>query len=342
MSVEEKIIEIEDEIRRTPLHKASEHHIGTLRGKLAKLREDLVKKSTKQKGSGYSLKKEGDATVILVGFPSVGKSTIINQLTNADSQVGAYDFTTLNAVPGMLDYNDAKIQIVDLPGIIDDASKGKGRGREVLSAARNANLIILVLEVGKEKKLEIIRKELHGVGIRLDKKKPNVIIKKRIIGGIKIECPKSLSKNKLKSVLKGLGVVNAEIVIPNKISEGELIDSVLGNRHYCPSIIVINKSEDFVVKNFLGISGKTGKGLNDLKELIWDKLGLIRIYTKKPGKPVDDEPLIIKKPVTPALVLKSLRIVASYSKVWGESVKHDGQRVNKNHLLKDKDIISFH
>ena len=82
MEYGEKIIELEDEIRRTPHNKATEHHIGTLRGKIAKLKEEQVKRSAKKSGEGYSVKKEGNATVMLVGFPSVGKSSLINALTN--------------------------------------------------------------------------------------------------------------------------------------------------------------------------------------------------------------------------------------------------------------------
>jgi small GTP-binding protein len=342
MDLEERIKDIEDEIRRTPLHKASEHHIGTLRARMAKLREEQVKKSAKKKGSGYSIKKQGDATVMLAGYPSVGKSTLINALTRASSKVGDYDFTTLKAVPGMLEYKNARIQLVDLPGIIDEASKGKGRGREVLSAARNADLIIIVLEAGREDALEVIRKELYQVGIRLDKKAPDVIIKKKVSGGLNVEVPKGSSKEKVKAVLQGLGLVNAEVVIRKKLSDEELIDAVLANRHYCPSLIVANKTDVKKGKGFLSISAKTGKGLEELKEKMWRKLGFLRVYLKKPGKPVSPEPLILRGRVTPKNVLNKIRVTAKYAKVWGKSVKHGGQRVSTRHALKDEDIISFY
>ena len=83
---------------------------------------------------------------MLVGFPSVGKSTLLNNITNAESKVGAYQFTTLDIVPGVMEHKNAKIQVFDIPGIITGASSGKGRGKEILSVARTADLILVVLD----------------------------------------------------------------------------------------------------------------------------------------------------------------------------------------------------
>jgi len=103
-SIQEQIQEVEDEIRKTQYNKATSHHIGRLKAKIARLRDDVEKKaSAKNGGDGYSVRKSGDGTVTLVGFPSVGKSTLLNKLTDAKSEVGAYDFTTLTVVPGVLD-----------------------------------------------------------------------------------------------------------------------------------------------------------------------------------------------------------------------------------------------
>ena len=71
-----------------------------------------------------------------MGFPSVGKSTFLSKITKTKSEVAAYSFTTLTAIPGVLEYGGAEIQILDLPGIIEGASEGKGRGRQVISAAK--------------------------------------------------------------------------------------------------------------------------------------------------------------------------------------------------------------
>ena len=82
------------------------------------------------------MSKSGDARIALVGFPSVGKSTFLSKITKTKSEVAAYSFTTLTAIPGVLEYGGAEIQILDLPGIIEGASEGKGRGRQVISAAK--------------------------------------------------------------------------------------------------------------------------------------------------------------------------------------------------------------
>ena len=130
MGIQDKIKEIEAEMARTQKNKATEYHLGQLKAKLAKLRTQLQTDSAASKGGpgdGFDVGRYGDSRVALIGFPSVGKSTLLSQLTGTDSEAAAYEFTTLTCIPGVIHYNDAKVQLLDLPGIIEGAAQGKVR-----------------------------------------------------------------------------------------------------------------------------------------------------------------------------------------------------------------------
>jgi ribosome-interacting GTPase 1 len=134
--IEERIKELEERMAATQVNKHTQKSINYLRAQIAKLRDQLVTIASSKKGggTGFGVKKTGDAQVAFIGFPSVGKSSLLNLLTEGrtDSRVAAYDFTTLTAIPGMMEILRAKIQLIDLPGIILGAATGKGRGKEIL------------------------------------------------------------------------------------------------------------------------------------------------------------------------------------------------------------------
>uniref|UniRef100_A0A8C2XEM8 Developmentally regulated GTP binding protein 2 n=1 Tax=Cyclopterus lumpus TaxID=8103 RepID=A0A8C2XEM8_CYCLU len=150
MGILEKIAEIEREIARTQKNKATEYHLGLLKAKLAKYRAQLLEpKSTGAKGEGFDVMKSGDARVALIGFPSVGKSTFLSLMTSTASEAASYEFTTLTCIPGVIEYKGANIQLLDLPGIIEGAAQGKGRGRQVIAVARTADVVIMMLDATK-------------------------------------------------------------------------------------------------------------------------------------------------------------------------------------------------
>jgi len=129
-----KIGEIEAEINRTQKNKATEGHLGLLKAKIAKLRRELVDAAMSKSGStgeGFDVVKSGDARIGLIGFPSVGKSTLLNVVTNTFSEVNEREFTTLTCIPGVINYRGSKLQMLDLPGIIEGAKDGRGKGRQV-------------------------------------------------------------------------------------------------------------------------------------------------------------------------------------------------------------------
>jgi small GTP-binding protein len=181
MGILEKIADIEKEIARTQKNKATEYHLGLLKAKLAKCRQALIEgdaKSGAGKGEGFDVVKSGDARIALIGFPSVGKSTLLSTVTHTESTAASYEFTTLTCIPGVIEYNGAEIQLLDLPGIIEGAAQGKGRGRQVIAVARTADMVMMMLDATKgEKQKEILEEELESVGIRLNRQKPEIYFK---------------------------------------------------------------------------------------------------------------------------------------------------------------------
>lgn len=362
-SIDQQIKNIEDEIFDTQKNKATEHHIGKLKAKLARLREDVEKrKSAGVKGKGFAVKKSGDATVGLIGFPSIGKSTLLNQLTDAKSRVGAYEFTTLDAIPGMMKYNGANIQILDLPGLITGASLGKGRGREILSAVRNVDLILFMIDAQHKNHLDLMTEELYKAGLRLNQKKPDVVIKRTGHGGITINSTIKLSHLN-EGVIKSISseyVTNADIIIRDDITEDQLIDVFIQNRIYVPAVVIINKKDlitkeelnkkikNITQKNWdvISISASEGTGLDELKKVIFSELKLTRTYMKPVGeKPDFDEPLILKKGQTVEDACRKLhrdfKRKFRYAQVWGKSAKYPGQNVGFDHVLEDEDILTI-
>jgi small GTP-binding protein len=345
----QQIKQLEEEIKRTPYNKATEHHVGRLKAKLARLKEELEKEKRKSARQTISIKKEGDATVALVGFPSVGKSSLLNALTNAKSEVGDYDFTTKKPVPGIMEYKHATIQIIDMPGIVEGAASGKGRGKEVLSAVRIADLIVIVADVFKLDSIEIVKRELYEAGIRLDQKPPDVVIRKKDRGGVKISStvPLGLDERTIAEILKEYKIHNADVLIRENITMERLIDALNGNCVYIPSITVVNKIDIMDVDvNAIKVSATRGINLDLLKEEIYRKLRFIKVYLKPPGEKMSEKPMILREGARIEDVCRKIHndFVENfkYARVWGRSVKHEGQRVGLDHVLSDGDVVSIY
>lgn len=365
MGLEDEIEAIEEEIASTPYNKSTEAHIGRLKAKLADKKEKLENQSSAGGGSGYAVEKTGDATVALVGFPSVGKSTLLNALTNAESEIGSYDFTTLNVNPGMLQYRGANIQIMDVPGLIEGAASGRGGGQEVLSVVRAADLVVFVLSVFEIDQYERLCEELYKNKVRLDTEPPSLSVIKKGRGGIRVTASgdPGLPKDVIKEVLREHGYVNANVTVREELDVDRLIDSIMENRVYLPSIVTVNKA-DLIDREYLEtvnedlrahgldpeevtfISAEEEKGLEGLKERIWDTLGLIRIYMDKPGRGVDyEEPLILREGDTIEDAMEKLggefKERFRFARVSGPSAKHDQQQVGTDHELADEDVVKF-
>jgi len=359
-SVVEKIAAIEAEMARTQRNKNTMGHLGLLKARLAQLRRELMtpKGGGGGPGEGFDVAKTGDARIGFVGFPSVGKSTLMNTLAGVFSEVAAYEFTTLTTVPGVIKYKGAKIQLLDLPGIIEGAKDGKGRGRQVIAVARTCSLIFIVLDVLKpllHKKL--IEHELEGFGIRLNKEPPGIVLRKKDKGGINLQTmalQSELDLEMVKTILSEYRAHNADVVLKADCTSDELIDVIEGNRIYIPCIYVLNKIDQISIEELdiiyqiphtVPLSAHHKWNFDDLLEKTWEYLKLIRIYTKPKGQLPDYEsPVILTndRSTVEDFCNKLHRTIMKefkYALVWGSSVKHNPQKVGKDHVLNDEDVV---
>lgn len=353
-----QIEEIEEQIRKTPHHKGTNTFIGLMRAKIARLKDKELEGGIKKGGGssgGYAVKKQGDATVVLIGPPSAGKSTLINKLTNAQSKVAPYAFTTVSVVPGMMKYRNAYIQILDVPGLIEGAQKGKGRGREVLSVARGADLLVFITDPKRLTFFQKLGQELEDAGIRINKERPRVQIQKRLDGGISVysNIMQEMDKETIKEVAGEFGIKNADITIREKLTMDTLIDSFAKNRVYARAIYVVNKVDEMKSENvkklndkFVLISAEKGVGTEKLKERIWEQLELITVYLVKLGDDPDtSNPMILSQGLS--LIDLAKKIGSDFAelktgaKIWGNGAKFSGQEVSLSTIAKDGMMVRF-
>ncbi|KAL6140685.1 hypothetical protein ACLB2K_058982 [Fragaria x ananassa] len=396
MGIIERIKEIEAEMARTQKNKATEYHLGQLKAKIAKLRTQLLEppKGSSGGGDGFEVTKFGHGRVALIGFPSVGKSTLLTMLTGTHSEAASYEFTTLTCIPGIIHYNDTKIQLLDLPGIIEGASEGKGRGRQthrglkvigdaagvrwgggapssaldggerssVIAVAKSSDIVLMVLDASKsEGHRQILTKELEAVGLRLNKRPPQIYFKKKKTGGISFNSTLPLTHVDEKlcyQILHEYKIHNAELLFREDATVDDLIDVIEGNRKYMKCVYVYNKIDvigiDDVDKlarqpNSIVISCNLKLNLDRLLAKMWEEMGLVRVYTKPQGQQPDfGDPVVLSADRGGCTVEdfcnhihRSLLKEVKYVLVWGTSARHYPQHCGVSHLLNDEDVVQI-
>jgi small GTP-binding protein len=231
-----------------------------------------------------------------------------------ESEVAAYEFTTLTCIPGVLRYKGSKIQVLDLPGIIEGAAHGAGRGKEVIAVARSADAILIVLDAGKEglnKHREILERELETVGIRLNQRPPDVTLTRRKSGGgVKFAStvPQTMlgpePEKIVTQICREYKIVAADVLAREEITIDQLVDVIQGNREYKPCLYLYNKIDTVTVEEVDQLARQPhsvvgsvvsqfniGEPMEDdfLKQKMWEYLGLTRTYTKRKGTFTDSK-----------------------------------------------------
>ena len=302
---QEKISALETLISTVPKHKGTDKLRADLRRKLSQLREEAIKRKRSGKGDLYTVEKQGAAQVCLAGFANAGKSSILKALTNANPVVADYPMSTVTPLAGMMPFEDIQFQLVDLPPLGNEATDGWVSG-----ILRNADLLLLVIDLTEDPDVqaELLLTQLTEWKIPPMEKQ----------GGEKEKSafrPLIIAGNK--SDLSGAG-------------EGfERLAQKYGSLYQT-----------------LKISAKHKEGLEDLRSLVFEVSRIIRVYSKEPGKPPDKAtPFVLPAGSTVVDLAESIHRDfvehLKYACIWG-SAKFDGQRVQKDYILHDRDIVEFH
>jgi ribosome-interacting GTPase 1 len=305
----EKISALEDMLALIPKHKGTEKMQADLKRRLSRAREEAQKKGkAAARGTTYHVPREGAGQVVLVGPPNSGKSTLLAMLTNAMPEVGDYPCTTRKPLPGMMDFENIKIQLVDLPPIAPEWTEGW-----VYALIRNADLVLILVDLASDEvfdQVDRLRSELATHKIRLLRQDTDAspdggdITKQALLVGNKEDAADA----------KERGAFLAELY-----------------------------AADFPV---LTVSAASGSNLETLQRALYDGLEVLRVYTKTPGKkPEHDAPFVLKQGSTvmdvAEAVHKDLAASLKFARIWGLDT-FDGQRVTRDYVVHDGDVIELH
>jgi ribosome-interacting GTPase 1 len=293
-----------------PKHKASEKLQAELKTKLSETREEAERerKAPKKGGVSYKVSRQGAGQVILLGAPNTGKSRLLTRLTRATPEVAPYPFTTREPHVGMMEWEDVRVQLVDTPPVTADYLEGYQS-----SLVRAADAAVLVVDLGDDDgpfAAEAVVERLAGV----------------------------------KTVLTGQ---------PPAVNEDPSVE-------YVKTLLAANKSDlpgaadrlDVAREMFGGrfpvhvLDAETGTGVEALRDAVYRFLNVIRVYSKRPGKPADmDAPFTCPTGSTvqqmAELVHRDFADKLKSARVWGTGV-FDGQTVTRDHVLHDKDVVELH
>jgi hypothetical protein len=359
----ERMLALEKMLTAVPKHKGTEKLILQIKRKITKLKKEMeTKEAKKGGGKGFNIRKEGAAQIVLVGQPNAGKSSLLQKLTNADVEVGNYPFTTVDLIPGMLKTHDIQIQLVEVPGIIEGVSSGKGMGLQLMSSIRTSDALLLVLDGSNEpaRQLRSMLFELDRGGIKINKRRPDIEVQKHVTGGIEIVGKNHVegSVKDVKEIFTDFRITSGRVVIREDVTLTEIQEALEESTAYKRAIVAVTKADMFgpeVVEelvrefpqfSFYPVCIYTEQGLDALKDEIYVVANIKRVFTKSPGEKPAYPPVALKKDATvldvAKKVHKSIAKNFKYAKVWGTSVKFDAQRVGEDHVPHDGDTVEIH
>jgi uncharacterized protein len=305
----EKMRALEEMLALIPKHKGTEKLQADLKRRLSKVKAELERRPATKRGSGIYVERDGIGQVVLVGGPNVGKSALVRRLTNAKPEVAEYPYTTRRPLPGMLAFENVKIQLVDLPAVAPGLVEGW-----VLGIVRNADLVLWVVDLGSDDLLDQVETT------------EKLLVQAKIL-------PRG-AQERVELTETGQ-VMKRVLMVGNKADLAEAPDRFLLLQEHAGGRFPL-----------LMVSALAGTGVDEIGPRLYEALEVIRIYTKAPGKAADfSHPVSLPRGTTlleaAEVIHKDFAAKLKYARVWGAG-KFEGQRVHRDYRVHEGDVIEFH
>ena len=305
---EDKVKYLEEMMSTIPKHKGTDHLRADLRKKISKLKTATTsKKSSKKQASPYHINKEGAGQIVIIGCTNAGKSSLVQTQTNAEPEVSHVPFTTWTPMPGMMYIDNIQVQIIDTPPFSEDYIDP-----EFLNLIRRVDLVLIMVDLHTDpvQQLKFIYQKLEE----------NRIAPKHLEGQFETE---------------GFLLYVPSLVLVNKYD----------NEEYEETFQIFKQLLEMEYP-MLPISTQTGYNIDSFKQIVFEKLGVIRVYSKAPGKEVDKSaPFVVEKGIQLAefagKVHKDFQEKLKTARIWGTSADFEGQMVSRDHVLEDEDVVEL-
>ena len=368
---EEKIKKLQEFMSLFPKHKGTENLRAQVKTKISRLKREITKKKRKKTGSATGPKvfveKEGDAQVVILGPTNVGRSSLLSILTNSKVAILNYPYTTTVPTPGMFNYHDLQLQLVEAPALRDGSSEGGSWGLQTLTSARNADGLVLMVDLSENpiEQLSLISRELEKAKLLTRKPKARIDIEKKHMGAklkfIVLGRLSDCSVKDLTRLLKSYGIRDATVKIRGEATLDDVEEAIFEGKVYRPAIILANKADHpkaaerlEQLKKIVGdemkiiaVSCTTKTGLEELGAEMFEMLDIMRVYTKEPNKKdASLRPFTIRKGSTVFDLAKKIHSdfykQFSYAKVWSKRLRFSPQKVGGAFALQDGDTVELH
>jgi ribosome-interacting GTPase 1 len=315
----ERLVHLREMLRVIPKHKGTDHLQADLRHRIKELDEELAgpKKGGTRSSPALVIRPEGAAQLAILGPPNSGKSALHAKLTGSSARVAAYPFTTQYPEPGMMPVEDVHLQLVDLPPLSPQHPV-----TWIGSTLQSADACLLVVDIADPESVQ----QLEDLRAMLGERR--VALTRTWPADATADAPEPDAEDPFALRLPALLVANKSDLDPHSRADVAALEELLGIDY--PA---------------LAVSAETGSGLDRLGPWLFGRLGIVRVYTKAPGKPADrSRPFALRRGQTVAevarLVHRDMVDSIRFARLWNAS--HDGQHVGRDHAVEDGDVIELH